>query len=478
MLQIISILFLVYIGMMVLVLILERRKPTSTLAWILVLTLLPYLGFVVYLLFGRDLSKRKIFSLKKDEKKQLLKLVKAQGKFIKEGELNYKDDSVRSHLSLIQMNLRAAHAIYSQDNSVQIFIDGKEKFTRLFSSIREAKEQIHLEYFIVRNDTIANHMIDLLIQKAEAGVEVRFLVDFLGNRIKASRIKEMRKAGVQVAKFFPSRFFPYVEIMVNNRNHRKIVIIDGKEAFLGGYNVGNEYLGLDSSKGAWRDTHIVVTGSAVLEIQNRFIMDWRASGGDAEGSEKLSFPKTIGTGNVGMQIVSSGPESQMEQIKYSYLAMINVAKKRILIQSPYFIPDEPMIDALKMALLRGVEVLITIPNKPDHIFVYWATFSYIGDLLPFGLKAYIYQDGFMHAKTMVVDEEVFTCGTANFDIRSFRLNFEVNAFIYDKNVAQEYTQIYYKDIKKSRQLTLADYENRSWVIKLKEPISRLMSPVL
>ncbi len=476
--QIFSVSFLVYIGMIVLVLILERRKPTSTLAWILVLTLVPYLGFVVYLLFGRDLSKRKIFRIEADERKQLLELVRAQGAFIKDGELDYKDDSVRNHLSLIQMNLKAAHAIYSQDNDVQILTDGQDKFTRLFSSIRQAQKQIHLEYFIFKNDAVANHLIDLLIQKAEEGVEVRFLVDFLGSRVKRSRMREMRQAGVQVAKFFPSRFFPYIEIMVNNRNHRKIVVIDGKEAFLGGYNVGNEYLGLDDSKGAWRDTHIIVRGSAVLEIQNRFIMDWRASGGRSEGTEKLSFPWTEGGGEVGMQIVSSGPESQMEQIKYSYIAMINAAKSKILIQSPYFIPDEAMIDALKMALLRGVEVLITIPDKPDHIFVYWATYSYIGDLLPFGLKAYIYEKGFMHAKTMVVDEEIFTCGTANFDIRSFRLNFEINAFIYDEDVAREYAAIYYRDLVHAYQLTQYDYDNRSWKIKLKEPISRLVSPVL
>ncbi len=478
MLDFLWILFLIYIGLTIIVLILERRNPTSTLAWILVLILVPFAGFLAYLLFGRNISKKKIFPIAESEKARILELVKAQGEFLKIGEMGDQDPAIDHHMSLIQMNLNGARAIFSKDNEVEIFIDGQEKFTRLLAGIRQARQQIHMEYFIVKDDALANHLIDLLIEKSLEGVRVCFLVDFLGSRIPGRRFKQMKAAGIHVAKFFPAKFFPYFDITLNHRNHRKIVVIDAQEAYLGGFNVGNEYLGLDSRKGAWRDTHILVRGSAVLEIQNRFLLDWRASGGKQEDLDRLSFPKTQGHGDVGMQIVSSGPESQMEQIKYAYLSMIHQARKSILIQSPYFIPDEAMIDALKMALLRGVEVSITIPNKPDHLFVYWATYSYIGDLLPFGLHAYIYEKGFMHAKTMVVDAEVFSCGTANFDIRSFKLNFEINAFIYDQDIAQEYVAIYHRDLLHSRQLTLLDYQNRPWMIKIKEPVSRLLSPLL
>lgn len=476
--EVINVLFLIYVGLTVVVLITERRNPTSTMAWMLVLILVPFVGFVLYLLFGRDVSKRKIFYIDEKDKKELFQIVEAQGDFIKMGELNYKDESVRIHLPLIQMNLKGARAIYSQDNEVEVLIDGKDKFTRLFQSIRQAKRQIHLEYYIVKNDALANRLIDLLIEKAREGICVRFLVDFLGSRVGRKRLREMEDAGIYVAKFFPTKFLPFIEVMLNNRNHRKIVVIDGSEAYLGGYNVGNEYIGLDESLGQWRDTHIILRGSGVLEVQNRFLLDWRASGGNTDGFEKFSFPRTQGAGQVGLQIVSSGPESQMEQIKYSYLSMINCAKRYILIQSPYFIPDEAMQDALRIALLKGVEVSIMIPNKPDHLFVYWASYSYIGDLLGHGLKAYIYEAGFMHAKTMVIDDEVFSCGTANFDIRSFRLNFEINAFIYDVGLARDYRHIFEDDVRRSRRMTQEDYQNRSRLIKFKEPISRLLSPLL
>lgn len=467
-----------YFGFIIYVLFLERRKPTTTMAWISVLFLVPFVGVILYIFFGKDMSRRKVFIAEKVEQRKMAEISRQRGVFLPDDATSFRDPSVCRHLPLLHMNLKSAVAIYSEDNEVEIMTDGREKFNRLFSAMRRAREQIHIEYFIVKNDILGNQLAGLLAQKAREGVVVRLLLDDLGSRLSRARIREMEEAGVQVRRFFPNRIFPFPEILINHRNHRKLVVIDGTEAFLGGFNVGEEYIGLKKNRGAWRDTHLILRGSAVLEVQNRFILDWRTTRQDYRDEDALLFPETRGRGDVGIQIVSSGPESQIEQVKYSYLAMINRALRSIYIQTPYFVPDESLFDALRIALLKGVDVHIMIPNRPDHVFVYWATYSYIGDLLPLGLQAYIYDEGFLHAKTMVIDDEIFSCGSANFDIRSFRLNFETNAFIYDQKVAGRYRRIFEEDIEKSRVLTLEEYQKRPLSIRLREPVSRLVSPLL
>lgn len=235
---------------------------------------------------------------------------------------------------------------------------------------------------------------------------------------------------------FPSRLRP-INLRLNYRNHRKLVIIDGETGYVGGFNVGDEYLGLNPKFGYWRDTHLRLQGTAVHAIQTRFILDWnQASHHHTLTYVPNHFPECEPKGNVGMQIVTSGPDSEWEQIKNGYIKMISTAKRSILIQTPYFIPDSSLLDALRIACLSGIDVKIMIPNKPDHAFVYWATLSYIGDLLKAGASVYIYDNGFIHAKTIVVDDETASVGTANIDVRSFRLNFEVNAFIYDVTIAK------------------------------------------
>lgn len=256
------------------------------------------------------------------------------------------------------------------------------------------------------------------------------------------------------------------------------MIIDGQIGFIGGFNVGNEYLGLKKSIGYWRDTHLLVRGSAVHEMQIRFLLDWKISSAEELTYSLKYFPQPAVTGQTGIQIVSCGPEAPQEEIKQGYLKMINSAKKNIYIQTPYFIPDESIQEALKIAVLSGVDVRIMMPNKPDHPFVYWASYSFIGDLVKIGVKAYLYEKGFLHAKTIVVDDIISSVGTANFDIRSFKLNFEVNAFLYDREIAQKLQQAFEQDMLDCTLLTFEKYRKRSVLIQFKESVSRLFSPLL
>src|SRR5690625_3320510 len=299
----------------------------------------------------------------------------------------------------------------------------------------------------------------------------------MGSRLLSPKfIKRIEDANIKVEAFFPS-LIPRINFKINFRNHRKLTIIDGKIGYIGGFNIGDEYLGKSERFGYWRDTHLRICSDAVRTMQTRFMLDWTQASKEIIEYEKRYF---IGcdAGDVGIQIVSSGPDSDLEQIKYGYIKMILNAKKFVYIQTPYFIPDESLLDALRVAALSGVKIKIMIPNKPDHMFVYWATLSYVGKLIQDGAEIYLYQNGFLHAKTIVVDGEVASVGTANIDVRSFRLNFEINAFLYDVDLANRLVGIFEMDILDSTQMTKRLYEQRSIGIKFKESISRLLSPIL
>lgn len=288
---------------------------------------------------------------------------------------------------------------------------------------------------------------------------------------------ELRVHGGQVAFFFPL-FVPYLNPRINYRNHRKIVVIDGKIGYTGGFNVGNEYLGEVEKFGYWRDNHLRILGPAVYSLQNRFLMDWNSQHAIEIKYEAALFPMIETNGTIAAQVVTSGPDSEHEEIKITYLKMINLAKKEILIQTPYYIPDESIHNALKLALLSGVSVHLQIPNKPDHPLVYWATYSFAAELLAYGAVVETYEKGFMHAKTMIVDSGVVSIGSANIDVRSFRLDFEVNTVVYDAKVAEEARQAFFADSKDSEELTLEKYRNRRLLIKVKEGLARLVSPLL
>ena len=461
------------------VLFIERREPSTTWAWLLVLFFLPVAGFVFYIFFGRNLRSSRLFQWEDKKKVGIQAILDRQLAGLKNNAFPFRNNSTRDNRNLIYMQLRTNDAVLTEDNEVSIFTDGKEKFEQLFKDIDEAKNHIHIQYYIIQNDDLGKRFIQALTKKVKEGVKVRVLYDDLGSRTLSKKFfKEYKEVGGRVEVFFPSQF-KYFNPRLNFRNHRKLVIIDGKISYVGGFNVGDEYLGLNPKFGYWRDTHLRIEGSAVHATQTRFILDWnQASKHHDIVYQPNYFPVLDTKGSIGLQIVTSGPDSEWEQIKNGYIKLISSAEKSILIQTPYFIPDASLFDALRIASLSGIEVKLMIPNKPDHIFVYWATTYYAGELLKAGAKVYIYDNGFIHAKTIVVDEEVSSVGTANIDVRSFKLNFEVNAFIYDEGIAKTLTDIFYQDIEVSKELTLDLYGKRSKKIRLKESLARLLSPIL
>ena len=459
------------------VIFLERKDASSTWAWLMVLFFIPIAGFILYLIFGRKLSRQRIFTWDTKSRLGVKKEVQSQLRSIEEGTFTFKHDNLIDYKDLYYLHLRNDDAIYTQDNSVSIFTDGREKFQALLEDLEQAEDHIHLLYYIMRSDQLGNAIADVLVKKAQEGVEVRVLYDDMGSRLLSKKfIRRLRKAGVHVGAFFPPKI-PKINFKINFRNHRKLAIIDGQIGYIGGFNIGDEYLGKNHKFGYWRDTHLRVSGKAVRNMQTRFILDWNQASRNHILYEERFYGGS-GSGDVGIQIVSSGPDSDWEQIKYGYIKMIMSAKEYIYIQTPYFIPDHSLMDALRVAALSGVKVKIMIPNKPDHPFVYWATFSHIGDMLRAGAEAYIYQNGFLHAKSIVVDGKVSSVGTANIDVRSFRLNFEVNAFLYDKEIAKDLVKAFEHDMTLSTQMSKKLYDNRSLFIRFKESLSRLISPIL
>jgi cardiolipin synthase len=441
----------------------ERRKPINAIAWIFILSFTSYIGFIFYLFFGMSFRKKRIvkqkFRTKSFKKLTMLK------------ELSDKLKISEETLEFITFLEANSYSSFYLNNNLDIYIEGKKFFAELIDKIKNAKSYIHMEYYIFRDDNISKCILKELEEKAKQGVEVVLILDGFGSRkFKPKFFKKLKENGGKVYTFFPL-FIPFLNLRANYRNHRKICIVDGEYAYMGGFNVGDEYLK------NWRDTHIRIEGDAIYDIQLEFLLDYEFVSNKRQNREKYFKIKKEYL-DLPMQIVGSGPNYSLPIMKNSLLKMISLAKKSVLIQTPYFIPDDALLDMLKLHLMSGKEVIIMIPNKPDHLFVYWATYSYIGELLEYGAKCYIYQKGFLHSKVMIIDDEIATIGSTNVDMRSFYLNFEINAFIYDFKKIHELKTIYYKDIKNSKKLTLEEYNKRSKVIKIKESVSRLLSPVL
>ena len=462
--------YLVNILMAIFLIFVERKDVDSTWAWLLVMFLFPGFGFILYLLLGQNLTKEKIFNVKKvKDQKMSRKLIE---NFKKEKRSKKVDDS---YLDFIRFNFNNSGALYTSGNEVNIYTEGKDKFIDLIKDIRKAEKFIHIQYYIFRLDELGDLIINELKKKVDQGVEVRLLVDGMGS--KKIRKKYIQSLGIKVSVFFPRRI-PFLSIRINYRNHRKIVVIDGKISYVGGFNVGNEYVNKGKQFDYWRDTHIRIKGDAVNELNKRFILDWdHASEGEIKDVNKYFF-RYPGKGNISMQIISSGPDNKEEYIKNAYMKMISSARKNVYIQTPYLVPDKSINEALKMAALSGVDVRIMVPGEPDHFFMNWILSANMGDLLKAGVKIYRYEKGFIHAKTIVVDGSLATVGTANLDIRSFRVNFEINAFIYNEEFSKNMENIFKKDISNCRITNINEYQNRGKSIRIKESLIRLISPLL
>lgn len=458
----------------------EKRDIAATWAWLLVLMLLPGIGFVFYLFIGNKLSRKKIFDIKAQESIGMPELVQAQKEMLADDEdLLSSKQATENTKEMASLFLESDESILTKGNKIQIFTDGAEKYDSLIKDISKAEHHIHLVYYIFKDDKIGNRVLNALEERAAAGVEVLVIYDALGSRaLKPKFFKKLKVLGGEAETFFGSRF-SFINLRFNYRNHRKIVIIDGEIGYMGGFNIGDEYLGEYKKFGYWRDTHLKIEGNAVLPLQSRFLMDWNATVSHHKLEYQESyFPLIKKKGKSNMQIVSSGPDTETQQIKKGYIKMISMAKESVFIQTPYFVPDDSVLETIEIAVMSGIDVKIMIPNKPDHPFIYRATTYYAAELIAAGAEVYIYDNGFLHAKTIVIDGEICSIGTANFDIRSFKLNFEVNAFIYDPAIARQQKEIFYKDIEQSYLLTQDLLDGQSRWLKFKQTFSRLFSPIL
>ncbi len=457
----------------------ERKDPKSVWAWLLLLYFIPILGFICYLLLGTDMHKRKMFRVKEVED-QLNDAIRRQEHSLQAADPDSVTEDIEGFTDLVMYNLESSGSMLLPDNDVDFFVDGNAKFEALIADLEKAEHFIHIQYYIIRDDLLFQRILEVLERKAAEGVEVRLLFDGMGCRgIRHKFWRQLEERGIQTAEFFPA-FLRRFQLRVNYRNHRKIVVIDNQVGYVGGFNIGKEYIGLDEKFGHWRDTHLRIRGSAVLGLQLRFLLDWNYAAKENLLSRELFFrePAPGLRDKCRIQIISSGPDNTAQQIRDNYLRLIHKARKSIYIQTPYFIPDESVLSALEIAVRSGIDVNIMIPCKPDHPFVYWATYSYVGDLVMAGAKCYTYDNGFLHSKGIVVDEKVLCYGTANMDIRSFALNFEVNAVIYHEGKAREMVEIFQEDLKSCTQITKEAYAGRRLLIRFKEQVCRLMSPLM
>lgn len=472
-------LFLINIVFSLLIIFFQRRNPTTVWAWLLLLYFIPVLGFVLYLILGQNFRRERMFKMKEIEG-EIKYAVRRQEESIYRKKLRLRDPELDRFKRLILYNLNEAEAVLTDNNDIRIFTDGREKFQTLLSEMDHARNYIHVQYYIIKNDELWKEIEEVLVRKARQGVEVRVLFDSMGCRgMRHSDWARLEKAGIKTAEFFPA-LLGKLQLRVNYRNHRKIVVIDGRIGFVGGFNVGREYIGKDKKFGYWRDTHVCIEGSAVTSLAMRFVLDWNYAARENLFLEDRLFelPTYVRNGRDPVQIISSGPDSKSQEIRNNYLRLIHMARKNIYIQTPYFIPDDDIRDALEIATKSGIDVRIMIPCKPDHPFVYWATYSYLGEMVEAGARCYTYDNGFLHAKCMCVDGLVTCMGTANMDIRSFSLNFEVNAVIYSARTTGRLMEAFENDIAKSTLITRKKYEQRDFVIRIKEQFCRLLSPVL
>ena len=460
----------------------DTRSSTKALAYILFILFVPIIGMVFYFSFGINYRNRKLYSKKLGLdgplREQINSKMSAYSKAIQSsGLLGEK------YQNLIEFTRRAGTSPLTTNNDVKLLINGEEKFPELLKALESAQSHIHIEYYIYENDFTGNSVAEVLIKKAKAGVEVRFMYDDFGSHgLGKSFIKRLNDAGVQTAPFYKIKWYAFAN-RLNYRNHRKLVIIDGTISFIGGINMSDKYRN-DLKKEEhlfWRDTHLMINGQVTAYLQYLFFCDWNFSSAvDLEYSETY-FPDNTKQQTIEkevVQIAASGPDSTQPVIFYTLLEAISSAKKSIYITSPYFIPGESLMDALIIAIQSGLDVKILIPGVSDSKMVNAAASAYYTELLRYGAKIYKYNKGFVHAKTMVVDGSLAVVGSANMDYRSFDLNFEVNAMVYSKNIANQLTETFENDLKVSKQIDAETWLNRPKYIQLWDKMVRLLSPFL
>ncbi|MFV0557619.1 MAG: cardiolipin synthase [Enterococcus sp.] len=455
------------------------RSIASVLSWLIALIFLPVVGFILYIFCGRGIDGETLYRFKSEEQKR----IKEINQQIHENNKNYHRTVKTSGSELLERYLKnVEESPLSKGNSLNFYFDGNEKFDHLFADINQAKDHVHVEYYAFFNDKIGNRFLKVLIEKAKEGVEVCVIYDPWGGKgSNAKFFQPLVEVGGRVTPFITAKDL-IRKTRINYHLHRKVVVIDGQIGWTGGFNVGDQYLETTKEFGYWRDTHGRIEGSAVFTLQEIFLKDWNASVTDARNElayeERYFVLPTEAPGNVSMQIVSDGPESEEEILKSGFVKMILAAEEKLWIQSPYLIPDDTMLNALLIAARSGVDVRIMIPSIPDHAFIYRATQYYANYLHKMGVKIYHYDKGFIHAKTVIMDDLITSFGSTNQDIRSYALNFEVSAFVYDEAVALQMQEKFRADMLDCFELTDEIINNQSRWLLFKQNFSRLLSPIL
>ena len=476
--KVINIVFGINIFLIIVIMVMENSNPVHTLAWILVLLYIPVVGFIIYLLFGRNWRKIRLFSRK--GLRDSLDLREVLGC---SGETELESGSLSSKLFCLLKNNNKA--ILTMHNKVQIISDTTDAFEAMCSAIQNARMHIHIQFFSVARDATGFRLKELLLQKAAEGLEIRFIYDDVGSWKLGHKYKsDLIKAGVQMAAFMPV-WIPFLNSRLNYRNHRKLVIVDQDTAFVGGMNIGDQYLGKNDYFGYWRDTVVRIEGDGAVALHKIFLTDWffvtKENLLTPEAAKpylpepvdpELIRPRTL------IQIATSGPDTDQASILQVYFAAIANARCSIRITTPYLILNESLFMALRTAAMSGVKIQIIVPCKADHFMVFWASRSYFEPLMVAGVKIYEYMNGFIHSKELIVDDELASIGTANMDMRSFNHNFEIAAMIYDKALVEQADLQFEKDLMVSREINLVEFQQRSALKRTVESIVKLFSPLL
>lgn len=458
---------------LVAVIVSENRNPLKSLAWITVLITFPVGGLILYIFFGRSIKNTRMISRRKRRR-----LLQSESR---EEPSDYTDSlKSLSPMSRQQIELArslAAAPVYT-DNRVEIFADGSEKFARLKEDLRNARDTILLQYYIFESDKIGSEIADILIAKAREGVKVRVIYDHIGSiKVRNRFFNAMREAGVEIYPFFRV-VFPIFATRINWRNHRKICVIDGKTGYIGGMNIADRYIDGGERFSSWHDLHLRVTGPAVAAFHYSFAVDWNFMGNQLIEAMPAGTPEREAGLKGAMQLVTAGPTGEWSNIGMLMLKAIGNAKKRILIQTPYFLPTEGLLRALQAAALARVDVRVMMPAHSDSAILTHASYSYVKECLRAGIKIYLFEEGMLHSKMMVVDDDFATVGSTNFDFRSFEHNFESNLFIYSTQVNEALRRQFMSDQAHSRRLNAAEWRRRPLSQRILESVVRLLSPIL
>ncbi|MCB0381869.1 MAG: cardiolipin synthase [Psychroserpens sp.] len=460
----------------VITILLKNINPSKTVAYIMVLVFFPFFGLIVYYLFGQEYRKSKIFNRKDISNTKIIKSV-GENLRIEENKFDNVNLDLDDKVKLIKLLKASDKSPLTLNNSVDILINGEEKFERLIEDLKQAEHYIHLEYYIVKDDAIGTEILDVISEKAKAGVEVKFSYDDVGSKLSSAMKHQLDECGVEHFPFMPV-VFSSLTGKSNYRNHRKIAIIDGVIGYVGGINISDNYINYPEDTSYWRDTHLRIYGEAVKVLQFHFLTTWEFVSDTPPDIKKIYFPKVNTNSEVAIQIAASGPDTNWANIMEALLTAINNAEDYIYLTTPYFIPNPQIITALQIASKIGVDVKLLIPKESDSWVAKNATNSYLDDLMEAGIKVYRYNKGFIHAKTMVVDDVFSTIGTCNLDNRSFNINFEINALIYNKDQSTILKRQFLKDLEDSTRIDFEVWKNRSNFSRLEESFSRLWSPLL